>query len=287
MEFKIDSISDPKPHRKWNEDLIDSYQNVYWLLDGASIPCHLARVGHMNTRWYVQQLSEGLKQALAQRASSPLQKILSHAIGTVQTKMQAQNTTAESDAIMPSSTVVLIRLNGPQIEYLLLGDSYLLIHENAYTKCITDQRIKTIAPDTRQQIKQVLAHGEGFHSNQLRRLKHQLVFSEMQSRNQKEGYWIASDNKEAAYHALTGCIQLSPNQTISLLLMSDGFARAVTHLNLFSSWQEFIHLIHNRGLNHCLQLVREQERADAMGQRYIRSSQHDDASALFIRLSYP
>jgi serine/threonine protein phosphatase PrpC len=278
---------DHNPDKQYSEDLIDWYNNVFWLFDGASIPEGLPKLEGVDTLWYVSQLSKGVKNALSISKSSSLQDVLTQAISFVLEQLKNKNVKPSSDCIMPSSTVVLVRIQDHLLEYLVLGDSFLLARENKTSHCISDHRLKNIAKDIRNDIRSTLLMGKGYDSDELKVLRRKLVRSEMKARNTENGYWIVSEKIEAVNHAITGCIPLDPeSQVHRFMLMSDGFARAVTTLDIFPSWDDLQVFVENEGLTKVVQLIREKENADYNGQKFPRTSRHDDASALLVEVQF-
>lgn len=105
----------------------------------------------------------------------------------------------------------------------------------------------------------------------------------MKARNKENGYWIVSEKIEAVSHAITVCFPLnSEHREHRFMLMSDGFARAVTTLNIFSSCDDLQAFVEQEGLNKVVQLIREKEKTDYNGQKFPRTSRHDDASVLMV-----
>ena len=56
--------------------------------------------------------------------------------------------------------MVLFRPNRDSVDYLVLGDSYLLVEVEATTYCLTDLRLKAFARETRSRRRRMLEHSD-------------------------------------------------------------------------------------------------------------------------------
>ncbi|MGX9706550.1 protein phosphatase 2C domain-containing protein [Laceyella tengchongensis] len=283
--IRLHSISNPNPDKNKNEDLVSSFQNVYWVLDGASVPNGLMVPSKIDTKWYVEQLDKGIKKALTSFTEPyQLKEVLHYAIQYVLDHSNLREYRSVANFVLPSSTVAMVKINNKQMEYLVLGDSYIVTDISDSIRCFTDNRLENVGVEMRSEINHLLQSGNGYHSDSINNIKMNLVKLEVSSRNQKDGYWIASEKPDAAYHAMTGTLEIKTKGK-HVLLMTDGFARAVTTLDLFKSWGELLKFVNNYGLDKCLELIRSKESADPQGQTYPRFKQYDDASALLISIN--
>jgi hypothetical protein len=180
----------------------------------------------------------------------------------------------------------MIRRRGDNLDFLVLGDSTVLLNLGATLECHTDKRLSLVAPEVRQQLRNHLATGRGYHHPTYRRLLNDLVAAERIARNTEGGYWIASLDPDAASHSVTGSIHVGPNdgQVRTAALLSDGVSRSVTHLHIHSTWSDLLDALLNQGPLACIEAIRRVESADPQGQRFQRTAASDDASAIALRL---
>jgi hypothetical protein len=251
------------------EDRIGMFNDIYWLLDGASLPATLAAQTRPSTQEFVDTLAVELAIGAYESPQAPLRRILRNAIEGVAKRLRDEN--ADKGSISPSSTVVLLRARRWELDYLVLGDSYLLIDDTSEIDCISDQRIKDVAPDLRARFQ---SSSTPVDSESARAV---LVHQELKSRNQTGGYWIAADDPSAVDHAIVGKRTMTPGSR--LLAMSDGFAASVNPLNLYPDWGQLTQAVVANGMRGVLQAVRDEETR----RRISRPSEpSDDASALLI-----
>lgn len=96
------------------------------------------------------------------------------------------------------------------MEYLILGDCFLLINN----KVLTDDRVTSFFDNAVQQIEQKMIEGKKINRKE--------IFREIRKlSNQKNGYWIGSIDGIGIENAIIDMIPLSKNTVIKL--MSDGF----------------------------------------------------------------
>ncbi|MBH8586385.1 MULTISPECIES: protein phosphatase 2C domain-containing protein [unclassified Thermoactinomyces] len=286
MKIKIRSLTNKNPHKLENEDLIGWYKNYYWVLDGASVPKGLNVPMEISTGWYVSKLNEGIIRAISSlREPFDLKDILRFAINYILENSTIKQFRNSGDIILPSSTIGMVKIEENFLQYMVLGDSLILSDVDQQIRCFTDERLKQIGRDMRNEINKLLKLGNGYQSNSVNKIKLDLVKLESSLRNTEEGYWIASEDPKAAEKAYTGKIFFEKNKDKHVLLMTDGFARAVTTLELFYSWKDMLYFITENGLEPCLERIRKTEKNDPNGQYYPRFKQFDDASALLLKIN--
>lgn len=188
-----------KPQKEHSEDLIGFEKNVFWLLDGATMPKELSSIS-------VVEYTKNLSNAIRKNAylNHP-QEILKKAI--VEMKREYKNSITD---INPSSTVIIVCF-GKEIEYGVLGDSTLYIVNGDEEIVVTDRRLQNIANKERIEFQ---------HNSTLENRK-KLIIKENEYRNQKNGYYIAEFNPIAAQEMICGAIT---NANQDVLLMSDGLS---------------------------------------------------------------
>jgi serine/threonine protein phosphatase PrpC len=277
---QVTIASAARPGKRHNEDLVGVLGPHVWLLDGTS-PRGRSCCDR-DGAWYVQRLGSALAATLG-ADSDDLQDALEAALAAV-----AQEHAAQCDdpgqVAGPSATVLIVRHQGSQLDFLILGDSALLLETDDGVSHHSDKRLAGVAPEVRRQIKQQLGAGHGYDSDAHRELVEDLVAAEQAVRNTDDGYWIASFDPQAAHHSLTGSRSIGdkPGQVRRAALVSDGLERAVTLLGLCASWDELLQALITNGPNACIEQVREAEAADPTGQQHPRTAASDDASAVLL-----
>jgi hypothetical protein len=285
--WRVSMATSSRPGRSVNEDLVAVEGNAAWLLDGASVPADLDRCCQLDARWYVEQLSSALKTALAGGASITLVDALAAAISQVEERHRSLCTRPEL-GYGPSCTVAIVRLTGKTLDYLLLGDSTVLLDFGGDVLYLrSDKRLKQVATPLRRKLRTLLAQGGGFTDPAYVELLRALVTEERAARNQPGGYWIASNLPLAAAHSITGTEQVGPffNQVKTVALLSDGLERYVRASGIFPPPGGLPGFLLTKGPARCIDRVRTAEASDPNGLLFPRTSAADDASAILLELA--
>ncbi|HEX6678019.1 MAG TPA: hypothetical protein VF486_23755 [Actinomycetes bacterium] len=282
-EVQIVMASERRPGKPRNEDSVGAVDTIAFVLDGASVPKGVESCCSRTASWYVQHLAARLVAALSRETAEPLPHVLARAIGEVAAEHAATcPRIAEHDALGPSSTVAILRQQDHQLEYLVLGDSMVLVETAEKVDWHCDQRLLKISPEVDMQLYQCLAEGRGYGDPEFRRLLVEQTNRERALRNRIDGYWTAGHEPAAAFESLTGSYQLGdrPGQARRAALLSDGLGRAVMLFGLYDSWEPFLQALAIEGPAACIAKVRAAEAADPDGSQYPREYVSDDASGL-------
>jgi hypothetical protein len=263
----------PAPGSTVNEDAIAATDRVVVLLDGASIPQGLEIDCRHGTAWYVAQLGTELLEQLTDQPDQLLTDALASAIQAV-ASLHADTCQLDHPG-GPSAAVALLREADQTVDYLVLADTTILLDEPAGIQVISDDRLAQVA---------VTEHS-AMHREATGSLTHQRRYAELvtelrRHRNQAEGYWVASSNPDAAYHALTGSIRRLDVRRAALL--TDGATRLVDRFQIMA-WPHLLDLLDREGPYALIKQTREAESTDPEGRRWPRSKRHDDASAILCR----
>jgi hypothetical protein len=263
----------PAPGSTVNEDAIAATDRVVVLLDGASIPQGLEIGCRHGTAWYVAQLGTELLEQLTDQPDQLLTDALASAIQAV-ASLHADTCQLDHPG-GPSAAVALLREADQTVDYLVLADTTILLDEPAGIQVISDDRLAQVA---------VTEHS-AMHREATGSLTHQRRYAELMTelrrhRNQAEGYWVASSNPDAAYHALTGSIRRLDVRRAALL--TDGATRLVDRFQIMA-WPHLLDLLDREGPYALIKQTREAESTDPEGRRWPRSKRHDDASAILCR----
>ena len=170
----------------------------------------------------------------------------------------------------PSTTVVMARLRPDAVEYLVLGDSTLLIDRAGQEPAVlTDQRIEEVAVAEQEAMKALPTGTPEHFAARIR-----FVGRQRELRNRPGGYWITSTDPGAADQAFTGAVPAGGLRTVTLL--SDGATRFVEFG--LGSWPTLLALLGTEGINAVFDRIRAAEASDPGGARWPRAKQHDDAA---------
>ena len=256
--------------------------SAVWVLDGASA-LDGARCCERDAAWYVRRLSAALADVLTEEC--PLEDALAVAIASVATEHRAACPQPDERA-GPSATVAIVRSREAQIDWLVLGDSSLLVETDQGVSHHSDKRLAEVASELRHEIREALRRGEGYsselHSERVRVLRER----ERAVRNTDLGYWIAAYEPTAAIHGFSGSSSSArvSGEVRRLALLTDGVERAVSTLGVWSSWAGLLRALGELGPARCISTVRAAELADPHGLDRPRTSQSDDASAIVWEL---
>ena len=176
----------------------------------------------------------------------------------------------------PSRLVLPVARSGIVTDYLVLGDTTLLLEESADIRVVTDDRLEHVASVQHGAMHQH-ATGSADHDRSFA----ELVTEQRRHRNHPDGFWVASTDPSAAQHALTDTIPHGGLHRAAVL--SDGATRLVDRFGLLD-WTDFLGILAEQGPDAIIDQVRAAEHSDPDGQRWPRGKRHDDASAAYLVL---
>ncbi|MEU5632776.1 protein phosphatase 2C domain-containing protein [Streptomyces rishiriensis] len=268
MRVSLDSL--PGEEGRDNEDFAAAAPGAAVLLDGAGVAGAETGCTH-GVAWFSATLGGLLLSTITAHSARPLAECLADAIRAV--RSLHENTCDLTFRASPTSTVVAVRMDAGALEYLVLGDSSLLLADrDGATTVITDRRLDDVGRRLRGPV-DALPTGSPEHAAALAEYRNALTGF----RNKPGGFWIAGPEPRAAEHALTGA---SPLESLtSVTLMSDGATRLVDRFQV-ATWQETLAVLTSSGPRELLRRVREVEAGDPEGQRWPRGKSRDDATAL-------
>jgi hypothetical protein len=280
--MRVSFATSPALGKARNEDRCGVVDNVAWVLDGASVPSGLQPCCDRDATWFVDQLASAIAAVFTAYPRLTLREGLAAAIQAVTAEHRHDADAVDAHAIPPSATIALARRRGDTLDYLVLGDAAILLGISNDVHCITDDRLSCVAVDIREEIRTRLRAGTDHKDPGLQNVLVQLVKREVAVRNQPGGYWIASDDPQAAFEAIEGIrpIGTASEHIRRVALLTDGALNAVTQLDLYDSWATMMKALATYGPAGCLKELRKVEAADLSGLRFPRSKLSDDATAL-------
>jgi hypothetical protein len=257
-----------------NEDFPAALPDCAVLLDGAGGPAEMPTGCRHGTDWYVRQLGVRLLAGMGGRPEQPLGALLADGI----TEVNAQHASSCDLTApgTPSTTVVMARLRPDGIEYLVLGDSTLLIDRAGREPAvITDQRIEQVAVAEQAAMNALPTGTPGHFAARVR-----YVARQRELRNRPDGYWITSTDPAAAAQAITGRADRDGLRSVTLL--SDGATRFVEFG--LGDWRTLLALLGTGGIGEVFGRIRPAETGDPDGARWPRAKRHDDAAIVHLSL---
>ncbi|MFB8119752.1 integrase [Streptomyces sp. NPDC056465] len=235
----------PKRTGRSNEDFTGAVPTGAVLIDGAGIPGsdHTCRHG---VAWYAGRLGASLLGLLALAPDRGLADLLAEAVARVTD--EHRDTCAVTDPISPSATVAVLRVSGGLAEYLVLGDSVLVLDRaDRAPLVVTDPREVVVARRYEAALQGVAEGSDAYHRT-LRALR--------ANRNAPGGFWVAKDDPRAAEEAVTGSCPVS--EITSAALLSNGAGRFVDPFGL-AGWTQLMDILASAGPGEVIRRVRQEE----------------------------
>ncbi|MFC8079067.1 integrase [Streptomyces sp. NPDC057307] len=240
----------PKRPGRVNEDFTGAVPTAAVLIDGAGIPGAESTCRH-GVAWYATRLGGTLLGLLALETDRGLAALL--AAGIERVTDEHRDTCAVTDPISPSATVAVLRLSDGLAEYLVLGDSALVLDQaDGAPLVVTDPREVIIG---RQYEAALTAVAEG--SDEYRRILRDL----RANRNAPGGFWLAKDDPRAADEAITGSRPVS--ELTGAALLSNGAGRIVDRFGL-TDWPGVMAVLASDGPAEIIRRVRQAEARHAV-----------------------
>jgi hypothetical protein len=273
--MQVSLASRRSPDAATNEDFIAATAGIVVVVDGASVPSGLATGCMHGTAWFAHQLGVQLLALLSTEADHSPADGLAQAISEV-VALHA-DTCDLSHPGSPSATVAILREQPDTVDYLVLGDTTILLEEPAGLRVVTDDRLEQVAAVQHGAMHQH-ATGSAHHARSFA----ELVTEQRRHRNHPDGFWVASTDPAAAHHALTATVARDGLHRAAVL--SDGATRLVDRFDLLD-WPRFLDVLAEQGPDAIIAQVRAAEHSDPDGQRWPRGKRHDDATAVYLTLS--
>ncbi len=228
-----------------NEDFAGAGPATAVVIDGAGIPGAESVCRH-GVAWYANRLGGGLLGLLSIAPDRSLPALLAEAIERVTD--EHRDTCDVANPISPMATVAILRLSGGRADYLVLGDTTLVLGPLV----VTDPREVTISRPYRAALE---AAAEGSDES------HRILRDFRARRNQPGGFWLAKDDPRAAGEAITGsCPTAELNGAV---LLSNGASRIVDRFRL-TDWPGVLDVLAVHGPAEVIRRVRQAEARHAV-----------------------
>ncbi|GAA1849316.1 hypothetical protein [Asanoa iriomotensis] len=231
-----------------NEDLFLAGPGFAVLLDGAGTRGIEAICRH-GVAWYTTRLGGELVARLAFERG-PLTQLLGDAIEAV--AATHRHTCDLADPSSPSATVAILRLGGGRADYLVLGDSVLLL--NGSRALVVDDRREVAFRQPYQVVYDAAAEG----SAEWVEARRVYIEALRANRNQPGGFWLAKDDPRAAAEAITGTLPIG--EVTDAALLTNGASRYVDRFGL-ADWAQTLLTLKTLGPEEIIHRVRAAEQA--------------------------
>lgn len=206
----MDLFALPAEPGRESEDACARGEGIAVVVDGAGLPKERRRGCGHSVAWYARMLAESFRVRLEDRALS-MTDALAEAIAEV---TAAHAGTCDLDAGSPSATVAAWRIDGAEVEHLVLCDaSIVLVGRDSGAREITDDRINGAV---RRRCRELVADGRPDDASTRFRALDEV-------RNVEGGFWCAHTDPDAARHALTG--RTAIRGLAAIVASSDGGTR--------------------------------------------------------------
>ena len=245
-----------------NEDFVAASPSAAVVLDGVT-PMDRSDTGcRHGVAWYARRLGTELFALATTTASQPrsLVDCLADAIACTRDAHSGSCDLAHPDS--PAATVAVVRMVGDQIDYLVLSDAAVVLDLGTHLCEVSDNRAGQVS--RRLRAGGVRPTGPVVRAH----------------RNRPEGYWVAAEQPEAAYEALTGTAATAEAHRI--VVASDGATRLVDTFGLYD-WPGALDVLQRDGPDAWLERTRAAERAEAADPAGARRAKvHDDATVVLF-----
>lgn len=236
-----------------NEDFAGAAPGAVVLIDGAGIPGTESICRH-GVAWYAHRLGGLLLGRLSRGNGVDLATALGDAIDEI--AAMHRDTCDITNPSSPQATVAILRCDASRAEYLLLGDSFLVLDRvEGLPLILTDEREVAV----RKQCTAPLA-GLAPGTPEYERVRDECIAAIQARRNHPGGYWIAKDDPRAAAEAVTRSHPLA--DLAGAALLSNGASRIVSPYE-HTDWPGVLRLLARDGPAEILRLVRLYEAGNA------------------------
>ncbi|MFK3981044.1 hypothetical protein ACI2K4_11780 [Micromonospora sp. NPDC050397] len=271
------AVSRAGDEAKPNEDsFVVAAPGLLAVLDGVSAVEGMDSGCVHGPAWYASRLAANLERCYTDAPEAELADLVAEAIGRV---CGEHGSTCDLDHPgTPQSTLVTLRIEDDECDYLVLCDSTLVLDCSGRIETVSDLRIRDVARSYRHA---VLSGTDPIGSNEQIRQIQELTVAKQRHVNREGGYWIAAANPSAAHHAVRGSVPgTGPGRLTRAALLTDG-ASSVVDLHHITDWRGLLDLAQLHGPGHLVQLAREAEDSDPTGSVRPRPKSHDDATVVY------
>ncbi|HEX5598958.1 MAG TPA: protein phosphatase 2C domain-containing protein [Micromonosporaceae bacterium] len=261
-----------------NEDSVVAVPGLLAVLDGVTVPDGTETGCSHGPAWYSAHLAAQLASGYAAEPATDLAELVAAGIEAV--RGEHGSDCDLTHPATPQSTLAMLRIGPDRCDYLLLGDSTIVIDDGETTQAVTDLRSHEIVRRVRGTARPTPI-GSTKHAKRIRG-ELEAVRAHL---NRPGGYWVAAADPVAARHAVRGTVPRRGRGALHrAALLTDGAACVVDSYRL-TDWPGLLDLVQAHGAAHVIDLARRVERADPEGFAQPRPKRHDDATVVYCRLN--
>lgn len=266
----------PATSARRNEDQAVTAESFVAVLDGVSSPADLDTGCVHGTAWYVERLATRLVDAHTRYPRDDIREVVASAIEAVRRDHGGLCDLDHPGS--PQSTLVVLRQVDEHADYLVLGDSTLVLDQASNIHAVTDTRMTTVAGELRRAaFASTVALGSRDQADRVQAL----TLAKRDFHNRHGGYWTAAADPHAAHEAITGRVPLAgAGRLTRAALLTDGASCMVDRYHLYD-WAGLLALLNSYGPDQVITMVRQAEDSDPDAQRWSRLKRHDDATIAY------
>jgi hypothetical protein len=249
-----------------------------WMLDGATQIGEPKLDDESDARWLVAGLDDQLRRRLEQSPASGLKQLVADATQAIADRVSGAGVTWPE--VAPSCTCALVQIRDDRLVYLILGDVTVALKRQGKLQILTDDRLQQSDRVALDALAELQADGVPF--DEARRRVAPIVRESRKKMNTPGAYWVLSLDPGAVDHAVMGSLGVDVGS--SLLLATDGFARAVNLMSLYPTWEELFEELGHKSLADVIDRLRRTEESDPDCIRFRRLAPKDDATAALLKV---
>jgi hypothetical protein len=265
--MRIASATEPGSPTSSNEDWLFANHGLIVVLDGATARTNTGCVHGVS--WFADKLGMTIA-GLASDRDILLGDVLTSAIAHTASLHPECDL---SHPATPSATTAIARVNQGVLEYLVLGDTTIIVETTNGLQVLIDDRVDSTAKVERAEANRY-PFGSAEKQAALLKMKH----AELAQRNQPGGFWVAAADPGVAVHSIRGELPLEDVRSVAVL--TDGAARIVAMFGLLT-WHGVLEVLDSKGPTELIKRVRLIEEADPTGTKWPRNKPSDDATAVY------
>jgi hypothetical protein len=176
-----------------NEDFAGAVPGAVVLIDGAGIS-GIEEICRHGVAWHATRLGGELLGLLALFTDRSLPALLAEAIGRVADSHR--DTCDLADPSSPSATVAILRLSGGRADYLVLGDTVIVLGGATAPLVVTDPREAGFGRPYRAALEAAAAGSAEYD-----KARDDFIDALRANRNQPGGFWVAKEDPRVAAEA--------------------------------------------------------------------------------------
>lgn len=266
-----------------NEDCGYICNNYAFVLDGATGLSKKKFTDYgSDACWYSKTMSEYLKDNLSDY-NKEIRDILYQGIETISKEYECMTGGDFEPIDSPSAVGCITRINKHKLEYLVFGDSPLLIkYKDGHVEEVYDEKLVQLDNYAIKKCKDY-AEEKGITFREALPFVVDVIKSNRLKMNTPEGYYNLSFYAQAAYEGgLYGMVDLCDIE--SICLMSDGYADCYTLMGIVSTPAEFMELLWLKGAEFIYEQLLRAQKEDSTLDGFPRFKLSDDCTCAFAHL---